>query len=146
MAIETEDSQRKHLTFHYRGMFDDGSVFIDSTKGNPMEIETGAHAVMPQLEEALCKLAPDEEDTVFVGKAYGDYDEGALCTRIMRYTIPNGDKLQEGQEIMWTSPQNPTNPIPARIARADDYSFDIDFNHPLAGKELTYWVKLLAVD
>lgn len=137
---------RKRLTFHYKGFFDDGSIFIDSTGGEPMSITVGYHETMPMIEEALLSMCVDEEKTVNVGKGYGEYDEKALQTKVMRFMIPHGDELQEGQEVMWTSPSNPQKPVPAKIVRADEFSFDIDFNHPLAGKELVYWLKLVSAE
>lgn len=143
--MECEEKARRRFAFHYRGMLEDGTVFFDSAGKEPMECTEGRHEVMSALEAALCEMEPGEERTVHVGKAYGDYDESAVQRRVLRYLIPGGDDLQEGQEIMWTSPQNPQKPIPARIVRADEYTFDIDFNHPLAGKDLTYWVNLVSV-
>lgn len=133
------------IVFHYRGELEDGSVFVDSREGEPFRLETGTHMVMPELEEALCAMKPGETNVVHVGKAYGDYDESALQTRILKSSIEDGSRLEEGMEVMWKSPQNPHKPLPARIARADEYSFDIDFNHPLAGKDLTYVVEVLNV-
>ena len=134
------------LTFHYRGFLEDGSVFTDSTGKEPMTHIVGHYGIMPQMEQALSTMEVEDECTVDVGMAYGEYDQKAVQTRILRYTIAGGDTLQEGQELMWTSPSNPAKPVPARIVRSDEYSFDIDFNHPLAGKNLSYWVKLMAVD
>lgn len=145
-GIAMADERRRRLSFHYKGFLENGETFVDSTKGEPLSIVEGYRSVMPELEAALLGMDPGEEKVVHVGMGYGPYDPEALQTRIMRYAIPDGDKLYEGQEVMWTSPSNPQKPVPAKIVRADDYSFDIDFNHPLAGKDLTYWVKLVSVE
>lgn len=134
------------ITFHYIGRTSDGEVFFDSHKGEPFELTLGTHMVMPQLEEGLKGLQPGDTATIPVGKAYGEYDEDAVQTRILKDSIENGASLTEGMEVMWTSPRNPHKPIPAVIVRADDRSFDIDFNHPLAGKELSYDVEILSVE
>lgn len=140
----SEGSNRKTLVFHYKGMLEDGTVFSSTEEGEPFTCRMGDHAIIGALEAELLEMEVGEERAVSVGKAYGEYDQSALQTRILRYTIPNGDALQEGQDVMWTSPQNPNKPVPARIVRADEFTFDIDFNHPLAGHDLTYWVKLLS--
>lgn len=134
---------KTELTFHYSGYYDSGEKFYDSTDKEPLTIIAGRGAVMPELEKALLDMNIGEQREVEVPLAYGERDEDAVQTRIMKYSIPDGDKLEEGMEIMWTSPQNPHNPIPARIIRADEYSFDIDFNHPLAGKDLVYKLELV---
>jgi len=137
------EQTKTELTFHYSGYYDNGEKFYDSAGKDPLTIIAGRGSVMRELEEALLEMNIGETREVFVPLAYGERDKDAVQTRIMKYTIPGGDALEEGMEIMWTSPQNPQNPIPARIIRADEYSFDIDFNHPLAGKDLTYRVELL---
>lgn len=133
------------ITFHYRGKTADGEVFFDSYKGEPFQVTLGRHMVMPKLEDGLVGMMPGETKSIEVGMAYGDYDQSAVQTRILKETIEDGFSLEEGMEVMWTSPRNTHKPIPARIVRADDLSFDIDFNHPLAGKELVYEVEVLAV-
>ncbi len=133
------------ITFHYTGRTEEGDVFFDSRKGEPFSLTLGMHMVMPKLEEALVGAKPGERLSVDVGMAYGDVDPGAVQKRILKETIEDGFSLQEGMKVMWTSPRNTHRPIPARIVRADDLTFDIDFNHPLAGKNLVYEVEVLAV-
>ena len=37
-------------------------------------------------------------------------------------------------------------PIPAKVVSIENQVVTLDFNHPLAGKDIEYWVKLVAVD
>lgn len=133
------------ITFHYLGRTEDGEVFFDSHKGEPFQLTLGMHMVMPKLEEGLADAQPGEKRTIDVGMAYGDIDPSAVQKHILKETIEDGFSLQEGMEVMWRSPRNTHQPIPARIVRADDLTFDIDFNHPLAGKNLVYEVEVLSV-
>ena len=133
------------ITFHYVGKTDDGETFFDSHEGEPFELTFGMHMVMPKLEEGLKGAEPGEKRTIDVGMAYGDIDPSAVQKRILKETIEDGFSLQEGMEVMWTSPRNTQRPIPAKIVRADDLTFDIDFIHPLAGKSLVYEVEVLSV-
>ena len=133
------------ITFHYLGRTEDGEVFFDSRKGEPFKLKVGMHMVMPKLEDALVGAREGDRLTVDVGMAYGDVDPSAIQKRILKETIEDGFSLEEGMEVMWTSPRNTHKPIPAKIVRADDLTFDIDFNHPLAGKNLVYEVEVLSV-
>lgn len=133
------------ITFHYLGRTEDGEVFFDSHKGEPFQLTLGMHMVMPKLEEGLAGVQPGEKRTIDVGMAYGDIDPSAVQKHILKETIEDGFSLQEGMEVMWRSPRNTHQPIPAKIVRADDLTFDIDFNHPLAGKSLVYEVEVIAV-
>lgn len=134
---------KKRVHFHYKGMLDNGTVFVDTTDQEALEIVTETYSIMPELDSALSCMEVGEERIVNVGKAYGEYDEKGKQERILRYTIKDGDQIEEGQELLWTSPNNPDRPVPVRVIRADQYSFDLDFNHPLAGKDLQYWLKLV---
>ena len=145
MTENTANTTRKRVRIHYKGSFAGGDVFIDKTKGEPVEIVVGGRALPDALDRAIAEMKPGEERSVEAPKAYGEYHQEAVRTKVLRYKLPKGDQLQEGMELMWTGPANPGMPVPARIVRADEYSVDIDFNHPLAGKDLVYWVRLVEV-
>lgn len=137
---------KKMVTFHYQGLLDDGTVFFDSEQqGGPLTITIGFHQVMRELEDALDNMSVGEEATVHVGKAYGEFDPGATQRGVLRSEIEDGDELEEGMTVVWHGPKNPDRPIPARITRADDFTFDIDFNHPLVDKDLSYFVRIIDV-
>ena len=98
---------------------------------------------MKALEDALLEMEPGEERTVELAAAdaYGEYDESAV-QHFPTYKVPNGENLPVGEYIGWTSPRN-IEPIPAKVVSVENQVATIDFNHPLAGKDIVYWVKLL---
>ena len=73
----------------------------------------------------------------------GVFDESAV-QHFPTYKVPNGENLPVGEYIGWTSPRN-IEPIPAKVVSVENQVATIDFNHPLAGKDIVYWVKLLDV-
>ena len=131
------------VRFLYRGRLSDGTVFDDG-KDQPHEIILGRHQVMKPLEDALATMQPGEERTVAIAAAdaYGPYRQDALQS-FPTYAVPHGADLPVGETIGWTSPRNRT-PIPAKVVSIEDQVVTLDFNHPLAGKDLVYWVKLAA--
>ncbi|MDR1358534.1 MAG: FKBP-type peptidyl-prolyl cis-trans isomerase [Coriobacteriales bacterium] len=130
------------ISFLYRGSLPDGTVFDDS-EGEPHEIVTGRSQVMPVLEQNLLQMEPGEERTVELAAedAYGAYNEKNV-ERVPVYMIPHGEDLKEGAMIHWTSPRN-SKPLVVQIRSIVDQVAELDFNHPLAGKDLSYWVKLV---
>ncbi len=100
---------------------------------------------MKPLETALQSMEIDEERTVEIEAkdAYGLYDDEALQS-FPAYKVPNGDKIPVGSMIEWTSPRN-NKPIPAKVVSIENQIVTLDFNHPLAGKDIVYWVKLVDV-
>ena len=137
--------ERKRVSFYYKGLYEDGTMFVEKRSGDPEVIVTGRGDAPAKLEKALANMEPGDTGVIEIGKGYGEYDEGAIKTRILRASIPNGESLAEGMEIMWRTPQNPFYPMPARVIRADEFSFDLDFNHPLAGKNLVYEVEVVNI-
>ena len=133
------------VRFLYRGSLLDGTVFDDG-KDEPHEIILGRHQVMKPLEAALSSMEVGEERTVGIQAkdAYGLYDERALQS-FPAYKVPHGEDLPVGETIGWTSPRN-AQPIPAKVVNIENQVVTLDFNHPLAGKDIEYWVKLVAVD
>ena len=54
-----------------------------------------------------------------------------------------GDKeVTEGQELWFQSPQGQ---VPGKVVTLAAATFTVDFNHPLAGKDLEFSVKLVGI-
>ena len=130
--------------FLYKGSFPDGEVF-DDCNGEPYEIVLGRHQVMRALDDALLEMNPGDERTIKLPakEAYGEYNEDAV-QKFPAYKVPNGENLPVGETIRWTSPRN-VEPIPAKVVSIENQIVTLDFNHPLAGKDIVYWVNLLEV-
>ena len=132
------------ITFAYRGSFPDGEVFDDHTTA-PMQITVGRGQVMKALEDVLVEMEAGEERTVELAAkdAYGEYDLDAV-QHVPTFKIPNGANMPVGQYIGWTSPRN-IEPIPVKVVEIVNQVATLDFNHPLAGKDIVYWVKVLEI-
>ena len=100
---------------------------------------------MKALEDALSAMHIGEEQTVFIPAkdAYGEYDEDAVQI-VPTYVIPNGDEMPVGQYVGWRSPYN-IEPIPVKVVSIENQIATLDFNHPLAGKDIIYWIKLTGI-
>ncbi len=132
------------VAFLYRGSLPDGTVF-DEGKGVPHSIVLGHGNVMRTLEEALGDMSLGEERTVEIAAAdaYGEYDKNAV-QRVPLYKIPDGSNLPVGEIIAWKTPLR-EEPIPARVTSIENQVATLDFNHPLAGKDIVYWVKVIGI-
>ena len=60
------------------------------------------------------------------------------------------DQLREGKKVeagMMLTVQAPTGQqIPVKVVKVDDENIHLDMNHPLAGKNLTFKVKIVKVE
>jgi peptidylprolyl isomerase len=130
------------IRFLFRGSLPDGTVFDDSGD-EPHEIITGRAQVMPVMEKALLEMAAGEERQLSIATedAYGAYREDAV-QRVPTYKIPNGEGIPAGEMILWKAPGYP-RPIPVKVRSIVNQIAELDFNHPLAGVDLNYWLKVV---
>ena len=134
----------KIVSFLYKGSLPDGTVF-DDCNGEPHEIFIGRHQVMRAMENTLAEMELDEERTIEIAAkdAYGEYDESAI-QHVPTFKIPNGANMPVGQIVAWKTPRS-AEPIPAKVVEIENQVATLDFNHPLAGKDIVYWLKVVGI-
>ncbi|MBR5260492.1 MAG: FKBP-type peptidyl-prolyl cis-trans isomerase [Eggerthellaceae bacterium] len=137
--------RKKIVFFQYKGSLPDGTVF-DDCNGEAHHIIIGRRQVMRVLEDALDQMEVGEERTLEIAAAdaYGEYDWDAV-QKVPTFKIPNGANMPVGETIAWTTPRS-SKPIPARVLEIENQVATLDFNHPLAGKDIIYWVKVTAIE
>lgn len=132
----------------YKGTLKDGTVF-DTTEGKkPLAFLIGSNQVIPAFEEAVKTLAPGKSKkfTIAAKDAYGEPDEKKIVTlpRDDRFT---GVDLKEGAVIFANNktPDGRSVQTPMKVVSLTDTEVKMDYNHPLAGKDLTFDVTLVEV-
>jgi len=127
---------------HYRGTLDDGTEF-DSSKGrDPLEFEVGSGQVIPGFDAAVIGLEPGEKVTVTIpaAEAYGEHHPDGLQP-FPASAFPSPPQV--GWAVQLAGPNG--EPVPAVVADIQDESVILDFNHPLAGKDLTFELELVEI-
>jgi FKBP-type peptidyl-prolyl cis-trans isomerase SlyD len=122
----------------------DGEVLDTSTGHGPLEFLQGAGNIIPGLEQELYGMAVGESKMVIVQPedGYGILDADALVD-VPREQFPSDIPMEVGVEITVTDESG--NPMNARIDSVNDDNIILDFNHPLAGKELHFEIKIVAL-
>ena len=140
MAIE----DNKVVSLEYEVRDSESKEVIDSNKGQkPLEFITGKSQIIPGLESKIKEMNPNEEGDVLVkaDEAYGQRDENAV------QTLPReqfaGIDLKEGMTLYGQGENGET--VQVTVKSFNDQEVTIDFNHPLAGKDLLFSVKILGV-
>ena len=133
------------VTVEYTGKLADGNVFDTSDGKGPLSFEVGAKQVIPGFEAQVEGMKVGEEKTfnLSVEEGYGPMRD-ELKQEIPRDKLPADPEPKKGMMLMMTAPNG--NQIPARIAEVKKDLVVIDINHPLAGKELTFTVKVVGVN
>ena len=137
-------SQNKVVTIHYQVVDVDSNEIIDSSEGGaPMVYLHGHQNIIPGLEKALeGKKAGDElEVTVVAADAYGVYSDERV-QQVPMAAFEGVDQIEPG---MTFTAQTEHGPVSLIVTEVDETTVTVDANHPLAGKDLRFSVKVDAV-
>jgi FKBP-type peptidyl-prolyl cis-trans isomerase SlpA len=132
------------VTMHFSITLEDGTVAENSFDGDPLEFTMGDGTLNEGLELGLYGMKAGEEETLTLmpEQTFGFHDPDNI------HEMPLSDfdssmQLQEGLIIGFTTPAG--DEVPGMIKQLDTDTVYVDFNHPLAGHELLYRVKILNV-
>jgi len=116
---------------------------LDSNKGGaPLEFVMGKGQIIPGLEKGLVGMSEGDTADILVKAedAYGQRDEEAI-QKLPREQF-EGIELQKGMQLYGQGQQGET--IQVTVVDFDDKEVTVDFNHPLAGKDLMFNVKVVS--
>jgi peptidylprolyl isomerase len=133
------------IKVEYTGSLDDGTVFDSSEKhGQPLEFEVGKKQVIPGFEKAVIGMKKGEEKEVKINAAdaYGEPNPEAV-QKVPKEKMPTRQELKEGMLLVMNLPNGMK--VPAKIVKVEDKEVTIDFNHPLAGKDLNFKIKVVEI-
>jgi len=134
----------KVVTMNYTLMDSEG-VVIDTTENKEaFSFLSGANQILPKLEKEVGTMLIGSKKTVKLSAedAYGIYDESAV-QKVEKSTFPEDTALEVGMGFMANSPDG--HPMPFNIKAIEGEEITIDFNHPLASKELEFNIHLVDI-
>jgi FKBP-type peptidyl-prolyl cis-trans isomerase SlyD len=128
-----------HYTLHV-----DGQVVDSSEGGEPLQFIQGMGHIIPGLEHELydMEVGQSKNITVPAKDGYGETDETAYMD-VPAEAFPDNVPLEKGTELELRDQSG--NPVYARVDTVSDKNVRLDMNHPLAGKELNFDVKIADV-
>lgn len=145
----TENSK---VSVHYTGRFKNGEIFDSSmpvegdelfTEGRePIEVELGKGMLIPGFEKALQGMSEGETKTVTINHqdAYGPIKDNYF-QEVDKQQVPEditvGAMLQAENELGQV--------MQVTVKEIKDNTVILDANHPLAGEDLTFDLKVVAV-
>jgi peptidylprolyl isomerase len=131
---------------HYRGKLHDGSVFDETFDREPLQFTIGQEQVITGFEEAVVGMKPGESKTTELAaeKAFGPYLEERVVEVSKNKFARWNREPTVGERV--PIPQPDGSPIDVVITEVTEANLTVDFNHPLAGEELTIDIELLEID
>ncbi len=141
MAIENG----KKVKVDYKGTLDDGSVFDTSEGRGPLEFTIGEGKVIKGFDAAVKEMSVGEEKEIHLkcAEAYGE-ERPEFFKKIPREQLPKDQEPKVGMVLGVGMPNG--QQIPAKITEINDTEVTINLNHPLAGKDLNFKLKLVEVN
>ncbi|HEX8990716.1 MAG TPA: peptidylprolyl isomerase [Anaerolineales bacterium] len=143
MADESKVDEGKVVSMHYT-LHVDGNVIDSSEGGEPLQFIQGMGHIIPGLEQELYDMEVGQSKKVIVQAkdGYGEADASAFMD-VPRESFPTDVPLEKGTELELRDQSG--HPVYARIDQVTDKNVRLDMNHPLAGKELHFDVKIAGV-
>ncbi len=118
---------------------------VDSNKGTgqPLEFITGKGHIIPGLEKALENMVEGDKGDLLIPAvdAYGEVSEDAI--QVLPIEQFEGVELKEGLTLYGQGEGGQT--VQVTVKSFDEKEVTVDFNHPLAGKDLMFSVTILSV-
>ncbi|HEY7713292.1 MAG TPA: peptidylprolyl isomerase [Candidatus Binatia bacterium] len=132
------------VSFEYTLSDDNGEV-LQSNKGKePVTYTHGKQEIIPGLEKGLSQMEINEEKTIRVtpDDAYGPVDPEGF-KEVPKADMPT-TALEVGTPLTARGPQG--EELLIHVSEVKDDTVVLDFNHPLAGKTLTFDIKVLDIE
>jgi peptidylprolyl isomerase len=128
----------------YTGKLSDGTVFDTSEGGEPLEFTLGQGKMIPGFEQAVLGMKVGETKTVDIptDQAYGPRSDDMII-EVGRSELPNDMEPQVGMQLQMTQPDGSTAIV--TITEVSDTNVRLDTNHPLAGQDLAFEIKLVEI-
>jgi FKBP-type peptidyl-prolyl cis-trans isomerase 2 len=143
--LRAEETVSKGKTVRFDYTLTVNNQVVDTSEGKtPLQYVQGDNMIIPGLEKQMEGMKVGEEKTVTVpaSDAYGKVDSTKVI-EIAKSQLAPGSEPQKGMVIQ-TQGQN-GSPIAGVIEDIKDDKLVVNFNHPLAGKDLTFKVKIVEI-
>ncbi len=141
MQIKRGEKVRLEYELKVKG----GAVIESSKKSGPILYEHGAGKMLPGLEKRLEGMAIGDEKrgVIPAAEAFGT-EETLPTSELPRAAFPKGDALEVGRAFEAKGPQG--QPVTFKVVKVGDDKVTVRFLHPLMGKDIEFWVKVLMID
>jgi FKBP-type peptidyl-prolyl cis-trans isomerase 2 len=140
-------SENDTVTIVYDGLLATGEKFDSSQDTGPLQFRMGAGSVLPAFELAVRGMAAGESKSITVAAkdAYGLKNEELIIT-VNRRSLAD-QAIAPGMILgLNLERDGRQHKVPATVLAVEADTVTVDFNHPLAGQDITYHLTLLSID
>lgn len=133
-----------YVQVHYTGKLASGDVFDSSEGHDPLGFTVGGGEMIAGFDAAVQGMAVGQSKDVVIeaANAYGDRRED-LVHKLPKEMVQLGVDPEIGMQLQMQG--NDGSLVPLVIADVDDTSITVDANHPLAGEDLHFNIRLVQI-
>ena len=129
------------VTISYIGTLDNGRIFHSTEEQGPLTVTIGAGQLFPALEQAIIGMRAGEVKNIVLSaeEAYGPRRQENII-RVARTMFPADKEIAIGQKLSIEFKGGASRVM--LVTSVSEYDVTLDGNHPLAGLELTFALKV----
>lgn len=126
---------------HYSGRLDDGTIFSCSSDNKPIQFVIEKSGTVQGMKEAIIGMSVGQSKRIKIPahKAFGMRIENAVKV-VPKKQCPKDIEL--GQQLKMSSDNRTTI---VKVIEISESTVTLDTNHPLAGKDITFDIKLVEI-
>lgn len=138
-------SEGTQVSLHFALLLEDGETVDSNFEKEPATLIIGDGNLPEGFEACIHGLIAGDKKTftILPEKAFGQHNPSNV-QQVSRTDFSNIDALETGMIIGFTDKAG--NELPGVVADIGERQVTIDFNHPLAGRTLTFKVEILDVN
>ena len=133
----------REVTLHFALKLENGDVVDSTFDKQPATFKVGDGNLLPGFEVALYGFKAGDKRSLPIGPEQGFGQGNPQNIQVMPRAQFADMELSEGLLIIFNDAANAE--LPGVVKAFDANQVTIDFNHPLAGKELTFDVEIIDV-
>lgn len=133
------------VTLHFSLKLDEGQVVDSTFEGNPATFAVGDGNLLDGFEQVLFGLSAGSKESFVINpeQGFGQPNPNNFQD-FSRDQFDPGLELEKGLMLSFADAKNAE--LPGVVVEFDEESVTIDFNHPLAGKDILFEVEILSVE
>jgi FKBP-type peptidyl-prolyl cis-trans isomerase SlpA len=134
----------REITLHFTVSLMDGTVMDSTRDKRPATFVWGDGSLLPGFERAILGLKPGDRRSVFIDAENGFGPRNPDNVQSFRdHTFSPDLELKPGVVVNFADASGAE--LPGVITGHEDGWVTVDFNHPLAGRDLTFEVEIIDV-
>ncbi len=124
---------------------EDGTTCFKNEQENPLVVTVGEGKFFPIIENKIKDMKEGETKSITLKPkdAFGIHNDD-LVAEIAKKELDNNADLKIGSKIQMKTTSNKT--IQGTVTEIKDDTFTVDFNHPLAGKNIVFIVTVKSIE